>query len=295
MQSLWMLCAAFAFALMTASVKLASDFFTTAEIVFARGVLGALFILGVMALQGGCSLKTAYPKQHLLRGIVGATSQWLWLFSYTLLPVAMATTINSTSSIWIIVIMFGIALYKREKQFQWGLAGAIMLSFVGVALLLRPSVDDTQFTGSMIGLISSFTTALVFMQIRHLGQLGEPEYRIVFYFSITCIVLGLLGCWYLGIIPFSTHLETYPLLLILGMGVTSTVGQLAMTRAYRYGNALIVANLQYSSIIFTSILGIVIWQDQLDWLGWASILLILTSGLGATFYNHRANRAKATS
>jgi drug/metabolite transporter (DMT)-like permease len=291
MQSLWMLCAAFAFALMTACVKLASDYYSTAEIVLARGIIGALIILITMRLQGGCTLKTPFPKQHVMRGIVGVTSQWLWFYSYTLLPVAMATTINSTSSIWIVVILFAIAWHRREKEFEWGLAGAIVLSFVGVALLLRPSVDDTQFLGTIIGLISSFTTALVFMQVRKLGQMGEPEYRIVFYFSIVCTLMGLGGCIYLGVIPFLHNLDPYALLLILGMGVTSTIGQMAMTRAYRLGNPLIVSNLQYSGIIFTSILGILIWQDTLDWIGWASIGLILTSGLASTFYNHRANRA----
>lgn len=291
MQSLWMLCAAFAFALMTACVKLASDYYSTAEIVLARGILGAIIILVAMRMQGGTTLRTPFPKQHVLRGLVGVTSQWLWFYSYTLLPVAMATTINSTSSIWIVVILFAIAWHRREKSFEWGLAGAIVLSFIGVALLLRPSVDDSQFLGTIIGLISSFTTALVFMQVRKLGQMGEPEYRIVFYFSIGCILMGLVGCLYLGVFPLLHNPDPYALLLILGMGITSTVGQMSMTRAFRLGNPLIVSNLQYSGIIFTSILGIIIWQDKLDWIGWVSIGLILTSGLASTFYNHRTNRA----
>jgi drug/metabolite transporter (DMT)-like permease len=292
MQSLWMLCATFAFALMTTCVKLASDYYSTAEIVFARGILGAAIILVTMRLQGGTTLRTNYPKQHLVRGIVGVTSQWLWFYSYTLLPVAMATTINNTSSIWIVVILFAIAWHRREKEFEWGLAGAIFLSFIGVALLLRPSVDDSQYLGTIIGLISSFTTALVFMQVRKLGQMGEPEYRIVFYFSVVCALMGIGGCLYLGILPFIHNLDTYGLLLVLGMGVSSTIGQMAMTRAYRLGNPLIVSNLQYTGIIFTSILGILIWQDTLDWIGWASIVLILVSGLAATFYNHRTVRAQ---
>lgn len=292
MQSLWMLCATLAFALMTACVKLASDFYSTAEIVLARGILGAIIILITMRLQGGATLKTPFARQHALRGIIGVTSQWLWFYSYTLLPVAMATTINSTSSIWIVVILFAIAWHRREKSFEWGLAGAIVLSFIGVALLLRPSVDDSQFLGTVIGLISSFTTALVFMQVRKLGQMGEPEYRIVFYFSITCALMGLGGCIYLGVIPFLHNLDPYALGLILGMGITSTIGQMAMTRAFRLGNPLIVSNLQYTGIIFTSILGILIWQDTLDWIGWASIALILVSGLMSTFYHHRTIQAQ---
>ncbi len=290
MQSLWMLLAAFAFAIMGTCVKLASEFYSVAEIIFARGLFSVVTIYIIMRLQGG-TLKTAYPKQHVLRGCIGVLSQWLWFYSFTLLPVAMSTTLNYTSSIRIAAILFGITWLRDKKPFEWGLAGTILLSFIGVALLLRPSVDPTQLIGGTIALSSSFITAMVFLQVRKLGLMGEPEYRVVFYFSAICTLAGLLGCLYLGIVPFAHNLDLHGLLLILCLGASATVGQMTMTRAYRLGNTLDVSNLQYSGIVFTSIFGIAVWHDKLDWIGWTGIAIIIASGMFSTIYSQRASRA----
>jgi drug/metabolite transporter (DMT)-like permease len=290
MQSLWMLLAAFAFAIMGTCVKLASEFYSTAEIVFARGLFSVIAVYIAMRMQGG-TLTTAYPKQHVFRGVIGVISQWLWFWSFTMLPVAMSTTLNYTSSIWIAAILFGIAWLRDKKPFEWGLAGTILLSFAGVALLLRPSIDPTQFFGGTVALTSSFVTAMVFLQVRKLGLMGEPEYRIVFYFSVICTLAGLLGCLYLGIVPFAHNLDLHGLMLILCLGASATVGQMTMTRAYRLGNPLVVSNLQYSGIVFTSIFGLMIWGDTMDWVGWVGITTILVSGMISTIYSQRASRA----
>jgi S-adenosylmethionine uptake transporter len=66
---------------------------------------------------------------------------------------------------------------------------------------------------------------------------------------------------------------------------------MAMTRAYRLGNPLVTANLQYTGIVFSSIWGILLWSDALDWTGWMGIAVILASGSAATFYNVRSRSA----
>jgi S-adenosylmethionine uptake transporter len=82
--------------------------------------------------------------------------------------------------------------------------------------------------------------------------------------------------------------------LLLGIGISATVAQMAMTRAYRLGNTLVTANLQYTGIVFSSVWGILIWGDTLNWIGWLGIAVILVSGLAATFYNTRNAKAAGT-
>ena len=84
-------------------------------------------------------------------------------------------------------------------------------------------------------------------------------------------------------------LSTRDFLLLLAIGVTATIAQIAMTRAYRLGAMLVTANLQYTGIIFSSMWGILIWGDHLDWVGWLGIAIILISGIAATFYNARSS------
>lgn len=298
MQSLWMLFATLMFSIMGVCVKLASDTYSVAEIIMYRGFIGVLFIY-VLILQQGGTLKTAFFWAHLWRCAVGVTALWLWFIAIGLLPLATAMTLNYMAPIWISGILFLAAWRSGKRRFEWGLVSAIVASFVGVTLLLRPSIHQDQLLGGLIGVGSGFLSALAYLQVRSLGQRGEPESRVVFYFSLTGFLAGLAGCLFGSglhgepIALLRSH-SAYGLSLLLGIGVLAAVAQIAMTRAYRLGNTLVTANLQYTGIVFSSLWGILIWSDVLGLLGWSGIAIILVSGLVATFYNIRNTRPGKT-
>jgi S-adenosylmethionine uptake transporter len=133
------------------------------------------------------------------------------------------------------------------------------------------------------------------MQVRHLGQLGEPEYRVVFYFSLSCLGAGFLGQLF-GSSLIEDQVTIWHahsgagILLLLALGISATAAQVAMTRAYRLGKMLINANLQYAGIVFSSIWGALLWGDMLDWLGWLGIAIIIVSGSAATYFSARTAR-----
>ncbi len=292
MQSLWMLFASFVFAIMGVCVKLASATSSTSEIVMCRGLVGMLLIAGFARMQR-VSLRTTLPWHHAWRGLVGVTALWLWFFAIGQLPLATAMTLNYMAPIWIAAIVFTLGWWHKQRRFEWGLAAAIITSFAGVALLLKPTIHAEQWLGGLLALISGFLSALAYMQVKKLGQLGEPEYRVVFYFSVSGVLAGLLSGLadsYLRNGEFHIlHTLTGTDFLLLGsIGLTATIAQMAMTRAYRLGAMLVTANLQYTGIVFSSIWGILIWGDHLELSGWLGIVIILVSGVAATFYNARS-------
>jgi S-adenosylmethionine uptake transporter len=290
MQSLWMLFASFVFAIMGVCVKLASSLYSTSEIVMYRGLVGAAFLFILIKLQGG-TFKTAFPWAHLWRGVVGVTALWLWFYAIGKLPLPAAMTLNYMAPVWIAAILFTVGLLRHEKRFELGLTAAIATSFIGVTMLLRPAFQSDQWFPASVGLLSGFLSALAYLQVRHLGQLGEPEYRVVFYFSVTVLVAGLLTVLVPGLadaVPTVWHAHTPKgLALLTGVGVSAAVAQIAMTRAYRLGKTLVTANLQYTGIVFSSLWGIVLWNDAFGWNSWIGIAVILVSGMAATVYNAR--------
>lgn len=299
MQSLWMLLASFVFAIMGVCVKLASATSSTSEIVLCRGAVGMTLIYALVRARG-LSLKTTLPWHHAWRGFVGVTALWLWFFAIGRLPLATAMTLNYMAPIWIAAIVFTLGWWHRTRRFEWGLAAAIVSSFVGVALLLQPTIHAEQWVGGLTALISGFLSALAYIQVRKLGQLGEPEYRVVFYFSasgvIAGLISGLIDHWLqTGELQILHDLSATDVVLLLSIGVTATIAQIAMTRAYRYGAMLVTANLQYTGIVFSSLWGILIWGDRLDIYGWLGIAIILASGVAATFYNARSSSSNASS
>ena len=93
MQALWMVLAALLFASMGVCVKLASDWFTSAELVFWRGVIGVVF-LWLLARRQGVSLATRYPGMHAWRSLIGVLSLGAWFYAIANMPLATAMTLN---------------------------------------------------------------------------------------------------------------------------------------------------------------------------------------------------------
>jgi drug/metabolite transporter (DMT)-like permease len=287
MASLWMLFASFAFSLMGAGVKLASTLYSTSEIVMYRGLVGTVLLLVLVRLQRG-SLRTAFAGAHLWRAAVGVVSLWLWFYAIGKLPLATAVTLNYMAPIWMAFFLLCAGWWHAKNHVEWPLIGAIALSFAGVTLVLQPAVQANQWLGGVLGVLSSVMSALAYMQVRKLGQMGEPEYRVVFYFSLMTVCAGVFGTL-LEDRPAGTPLLTphtpYGAALLLGIGTAAAFAQMAMTRAYRVGKVLVVANLQYTGIIFSSLWGMLLWGDRFNWYVWLGMGVILASGIAVTFYN----------
>jgi drug/metabolite transporter (DMT)-like permease len=290
MPSLWMLFASFAFSAMGAAVKLASGIYSTSEIVMYRGLVGTFLLLVLVLVQRG-SLRTAFAGAHLWRAFVGVVSLWLWFYAIGKLPLATAVTLNYMAPIWMALFLLCAGWWHSKKHVEWPLIAAIIMSFVGVTLVLRPAVETNQWLGGAVGLMSSVLSALAYMQVRKLGQMGEPEYRVVFYFSLMTVCAGAFGTMLehrpAGM-PMLTPHSMYGALLLLAIGISAAMAQMAMTRAYRVGKVLVVANLQYTGIIFSSLWGMLLWGDVLSWPVYLGMAVILASGIAATFYNTRS-------
>jgi drug/metabolite transporter (DMT)-like permease len=290
MSSLWMLFAAFSFSVMGACVKLASTTYSISEIVMYRGLTGVIMLFLLVRHRGG-SFRTAVPREHAWRGLVGVVSLWLWFYGISKLPLATAVTLNYMSPIWMATFLFCAGWWHSKDHVEWPLVGAILLSFVGVTLVLQPAFEARQWLGAITTLFSGMLSAAAYLQVRRLSQLGEPEYRVVFYFSVMNLMAGLIGS---ATTAGDSSVVTWHALdwrgagLMLAMGVSATLAQMAMTRAYGVGKTLVVANLQYSGIIFSSIWGMLLWGDRFDWHVRLGMAVILGSGLAVTYYNTRS-------
>ena len=226
------------------------------------------------------------PLRHFGRGTVGVIALWMWFYTIGKLPLAMANTLNYMSPIWIAAFLFSYNWWRGKAQFAMSLPAAIVLSFVGVTLLLQPSMQEQQIPTALISLASGMLAALAYLQVRAMGLLGEPETRVVFYFSMTSTVAGVCGV----LIDQDWHALTslYGVALLLMVGFFASTAQLAMTRAYRLGNPLLTANLSYCGIIFSSAAGVIVWHDKLSALSWVGIAIILLSGILATYIHTKS-------
>jgi len=270
MGALWMLVAGVLFACMGVFVKLGAAYFSHIELVFYRSFIGLLLMLVIMRQQR-VSIVTQHWRNHFWRGVSGSVALALFFYCITVLPLATAITLNYTAPLFLTIL----TMLVFKDKFHLPLTLAIGLGFCGVVLLLHPTFERDQFFSGLLGLISGFLAGIAYLNVKQLGKIGEPETRTVFYFSLIASVGS--GIWMLFDITHDISARGF--LLLLGLGVTATLAQLAMTRAYRVGKTLVVGSFAYSTIIFASLFGMVLWDETLPLLSWLGMALIIAGGV----------------
>src|SRR4030067_3825802 len=102
------------------------------------------------------------------------------------------------------------------------------------------------------------------LNVRLLGLQGEPAGRVVFYFSLIAAISSGILMLFDTIHPVNAS----SLLILIGLGSSATLAQLAMTHAYRTGKALVVGSLSYRTVVFASLFGMLLWGERLPLTGW---------------------------
>ncbi|WP_307594198.1 DMT family transporter [Variovorax paradoxus] len=296
-----MVLGAFLFATMSVVVKIASAWFNSGEMVLGRGLIGIVF-LWLLARNRGVSMATRYPGMHAWRSTIGVVSLGAWFYAIAHMPLATAVTLNYMSSVWIAAFLVGGALLAwvpvpgrdgriERPPLQGTLALTVLAGFAGVVLMLKPTVSGSDGFAGMLGLLSGLTAAFAYMQVVALSRIGEPELRTVFYFAVGSAVAGAFATAATGFSGGNSWTWQHALWL-LPIGLLAALGQLCMTRAYAtaktQAGTLVVANLQYSGIIFAALYSVALFDDRIDAAGWTGMALIIVSGIAATVLRQRA-------
>ena len=271
-----MLVAAALFALMGVLVKHASAHFSSAELVFYRSIFGLVAIWSLIGLRRRAwfaPLATRHGMTHFWRGLAGFGALVLFFYAIGRLPLATAVTLNYTAPLFLAALS---AWWLGERHGR-GLVGAVLLGFAGIVLLLRPQMDGQPWAPVAAGLGSALLAAVAYVNVKQLGRLGEPEWRVVFYFTLLATLGG--GAWMLVAGYHRPTAADWPWLI--GIGVTATVAQLALTRAYHRGRTLTVGSLAYTTVGFSAVYGVVLFDEQLPALAWLGMAVVALAGIFA--------------
>lgn len=275
MQSLWMLVASLLFACMGVCVKKVALTHSAVEIVFYRSFI-SLILMFLLVRMRAIPLATPHWRWHVSRGVVGFSALFTYFYAITLLPLATAVTLNYTSAIFL-----AIYLALAGWRMSFGVLAALAIGLLGVGLLLKPTLHADQLIAGLIGLASGVMAGMAYYNVRELGARGEPEGRTVFYFSLVSSVCAAVWLSLTEIHAVDLHSG----LLLLAVACFATLAQLAMTRAYTRGKTLMAAALAYSTVIFSSLFGMLFWGEVLDASAWFAIGLIILSGIAATHFS----------
>jgi len=161
----------------------------------------------------------------------------------------------------------------------------VLIGFIGVLVMIRPDAGHFPAQGVGVAIAAALVTASVSLVLRELGR-TEPAGVIVFWFTaLSMIPLGLA-------MPFVAQghdLLTWAMLLMIGL--FGGIAQLCLTAALRWGPVSVVLPMDYSAIIWTTLLGVAIGEDWPLATTWIGAMLIVGSGLYIAWREHvRARR-----
>lgn len=290
-QSLWSVAAALFFSLMAAFVKLSTGELGTLEMVFYRSLIGVVTIW-LFVRRNHLSLRTPHVMGHIRRSVLGTVSIALWFYTLGELPFGTNMTLIYTTSLFMAANFIALAVMRHERA-PWGLVLSILVGFSGIAIVLQPSFSSGELVPALICLFVSFLDLIIYWEMKQLGRLEEPSWRIVFYFTLSGTLFGLVGAL---LFEGGMHMPTWNLLLaILGMGACATLGQICTTRSYAYGNMLLSSCLGFSAIPFSAVISMILFGESVTVTTLAGMSLIIAAGVAATITTKRSEaRAKAS-
>jgi drug/metabolite transporter (DMT)-like permease len=266
---LWIIVATFFFSLMGSFVKLGATHFSSVELVFYRSFISLLFLLIYIVISQK-EIKTPHLRKQIYRGVVGFLSLAFFFYAIAHLNLGSAMTLNYTSPIF---LGFFLPLISHQK-IKKSILLCTITGFIGTLFILDPHGEWQSWFAGLIGLISGIGAALAYIHVIQLSKLNEPDWRTVFYFTLVS-TLGS-GLW----ISFTDYQRLIwdDVWILIPLGLSATIAQIAMTRAYRLGNSLVIGALSYLTIVFSGVISLLYFNETMRMEDVLGAILIIASG-----------------
>ncbi len=264
--------AAAAFALAAACVKGLRGEIPLAEVVLCRNLFAIPALLPLLHATGGwAALRTSHPWAHVQRMFWGLLGMVGAFWGYAVLPLATATALGFTMPLFLTLI----AVLFMGERLRWRRSLAVACGFLGVLVVVRPGgAGGLDMAAAGMVLLGAFGWAMAMVTIRRMGALGEPGVAIVLWFAFSAAAVSAVAS-----IPVWVWPTPVQWALLAGCGVVSALGQVLMTEAYRNGEATLLAPFEYSGILWTALLGAVLWAEVPEPAAFLGILILVGSGL----------------
>ena len=276
---LFIIMSAFGFAMMSAFVKLSGDL-PSFQKTFFRNITSCIiaFILIIINKESFFG-KLENQKTLILRSLFGTLGIVFNFYSIDKLVLSDANMLNKLSPFF--VIIFSAIVLKEKINTKQGLA--IIVAFIGALFIIKPQFNF-DIIPSLIGVLGAICAAAAYTCLRALGG-KEKYYTIVFYFSFFSTI---------AILPFMLivykEMSMLQFVYLILAGIFASIGQFGITIAYKYAKAKEISIFDYSNIIFSAIISIVLFNVIPDYLSVIGYIIIFAVSLYMFLYNKKLDK-----
>ena len=277
--SLTLMVAALGFSLMTLLIKLVGQRLPVSEILLVRQVVMMAIVLpSVLNHFPGC-LKTNRLDLQLLRVAVALVAMLCGFYADIHMPLADVVAIGFAKSFFVTIFAIFI-LHEVVGVRRWA---AVMIGFIGVLVMMRPATDSFD-PNSILALIGAAGAGFAMVIIRKLSKTDRPITTLSYQAFLVAICVAI-PAWNYWVPPTATEWA-----LLIAVGVVSYGAQMLNIYAYGWGEASVLASLDYMRLLYATFLGWMFFETVPGPYTWIGSLVIIGASLYTVHREHQNNR-----
>ena len=264
--------AGFGFSLMALFIKLAENL-PSMQKGFFRNII-AVGISSIPLIKHWKSIN--FPKGKLSwsvlisRSVFGTIGLVFNFYAITHISLADSTIIQKLSPFVILILSY---IFFKEKMTKFQMI-AIVIAFIGVGFIIKPSGDGFVSMGALAALLGAFCSGIAYTCVRYLGTHNVSGEFIIFFFSTLSTLL------LLPYLIFDYKVMTmYQLSMLILAGASATIGQYGVTFAYKYAAAKNISVFDYSQVLFSGILGFIFFNELPDLQSLIGYIIVISIGI----------------
>ncbi|HAS8317913.1 TPA: DMT family transporter [Vibrio vulnificus] len=252
----YMILSALGFALMSASVKYVSVHgIPLFEIVAARALV-SLIISYLDVKRKGISVWGNNKRWLFARGAVGTMALMCVYYAVTALPLAEATILQYVHPVFTALLA---VLFLKERV-QPATLACIVLCLLGVFTMVYPSFDasgvgELPMLSVGIALLGAFGSSIAYVIVRKLSR-TEDSSVIIFYFPLVALPVSAMLIGDDFVVP-----DVALILVLILVGIFTQIGQFGLTKAMQTQTAGNASAYSYVQIVFSALLGVVLFNE----------------------------------
>ena len=257
---------------MGAGVKLLSDDLHPIIICFYRCLMGLILIIPFVALNNFKALKSNNTKLQLIRASINIISMICWFSAIGIMHFEKATALGFTTPLFTTIL----AVIVLGEVIRFHRTAALILGFIGIIIIIRPGYVPFEF-GTLLMLAASLSFSFVLIFVKKLSA-TDSSLTIIFYHLLYMTpVFFILSLFYWESISFNQ------LIIFVFMGASGLLSHWCLAQAFKLSDTTFVMPLQFTKLIWASLIGLFIFAEQPDVWTWVGGVIIFISVVYITY------------
>ena len=273
--------AAVIFSGMIALIKLAGQRLHVTEVLFFRQLVMMLVALPVIVAGWPGSMRSARPRLQFFRVGLAFAAMFLGFGAVIHLPLAEVTVISFSRTFFTTFLAIFI-LGEIVRLPRWT---GLLIGFAGVMLVIWPDGSHPFNEWHIAAIISAVCVGIVSIIVRILAQIDQPV-TILTYQALGVGLLMLGPALWFWVTPTPTEWA-----ILIAIGVLSAIAQYINILAFRAGEASALAPLEYSRLIFATLLGLWVFEEWPEPRVWVGAAIIIGAALWVLHRERKAGQA----